>query len=66
MSFLGDLLNPTPTSVEIRGRVLKCQICEHHEFWRRQVRLHESFAIDPRAICYECDYCGYLHWFMPR
>jgi len=66
MSLLNRLFSTSPTSVEIRGKVLKCLVCGHHEFWRREARLPESLSVDPRAICYECDYCGYLHWFLPR
>lgn len=65
MSLLDKLL-PSPTSVEIRGKVLHCLVCGYHEFWRREARVEQSFSYDPRAICYECDYCGYLHWFIPK
>ena len=64
---------PEPVGVEIKGRGLRCVVCQHDRFWRRSAQLHTATATffqlqwtNPSALCYECDNCGYLHWFMPQ
>ncbi|RSK37604.1 hypothetical protein [Hymenobacter metallilatus] len=60
-----------PVRVEIKGNPLHCVICQHQSFHRREVQINKLSLLtpdwaDPVAICYECDNCGYLHWFMPK
>ncbi|RSK46639.1 hypothetical protein [Hymenobacter perfusus] len=62
---------PKPVRVEIKGHTLQCIICGHQGFHRNEVKLERAGLFtsdwtDPHAICYECDNCGYLHWFMPK
>ena len=62
-----------PVGVEIKGTILHCVICRHNRFWRRDAQLHTGTStflqlewLDATAVCYECDNCGYIHWFMPK
>ena len=62
-----------PTSVEVQGQVLRCQVCGHDEFHRRDAQLNTAVATffnmdwaNSSALCYVCDRCGYIHWFLPR
>ncbi|WP_022825626.1 hypothetical protein [Hymenobacter norwichensis] len=62
---------PEPVRVEIKGHALQCVICGHQSFHRNEAKLDRAGLFtsdwaDPIAICYECDNCGYLHWFMPK
>ncbi|MES1022890.1 hypothetical protein ABN584_08320 [Gloeocapsa sp. BRSZ] len=54
------------------GRRLQCVVCEHDLFWRREAQLNTAIATlfnmdwaNKSAICLVCDYCGYIHWFLP-
>jgi hypothetical protein len=60
-------------SYEIQGKMLRCQICQHDEFWRREGQLNTAaasfFNVDwanTSAMCLVCDRCGYIHWFLPK
>jgi predicted nucleic-acid-binding Zn-ribbon protein len=62
-----------PESYEVQGRPLKCQLCNHHEFLRREGQLNTRAAsffnldwANTSAICFVCDNCGYIHWFLPK
>ena len=64
---------PEPIGVEIKGHELHCVICRHNRFRRRKAQLNKASSsllgtewLDASAICYECDSCGYVHWFVPR
>ena len=64
---------PEPIGVEIKGHELHYIICRHNRFWRRKAQLNKASSTflsldwtDASALCYECDNCGYLHWFMPQ
>ena len=62
---------PKPVRVEIKGQALHCVICRQQGFHRRDVQINQLGMLrpdwaDPVAVCYECDHCGYLHWFMPK
>jgi hypothetical protein len=59
--------------VEIRGKRLRCTICEHDRFWRREAQLNTAVATffnfdwaNATAECYVCDGCGHIHWFLPQ
>jgi predicted nucleic-acid-binding Zn-ribbon protein len=61
-----------PISVEIQGKVLQCKVCGNDEFHRREAQLNTAVATffnvdwaNRSAICYVCDRCGYIHWFLP-
>ncbi len=62
----------TPEEVDVAGRKLTCQICGHTEFWHRSALLNTAiatfFSLDwanRRAVCYVCDRCGFIYWFLP-
>lgn len=68
----GVLGHKEVTSVEIHGRPLSCQVCGRREFWRHEVQLHTRAAaffnvdwMNASATCAVCNYCGYIHWFIP-
>jgi predicted nucleic-acid-binding Zn-ribbon protein len=51
---------------------LKCQICGHDEFEKREAQLNTAAAsfmnldwLNKSAVCFVCDRCGYIHWFLP-
>ncbi|QBA65024.1 hypothetical protein [Muriicola soli] len=56
----------------IKGRKLKCTICENDTFWMRKTLMNTKgmtfFKLDwanREAENYICDSCGYVHWFLP-
>jgi predicted nucleic-acid-binding Zn-ribbon protein len=60
-------------SYKVLGNVLKCQICGHDEFHRREAQLNTTmltfFKLDwanASAVCFVCEKCGYIHWFLPK
>jgi hypothetical protein len=60
-------------SYEIHGHVLKCAVCGHDEFHRREAQLNTAAATflnldwaNPSAICFVCETCGHIHWFLPK
>ena len=62
-----------PMQVEIQGKPLRCEICGHDSFWHREAQLNTAVATffnfdwaNASAICYVCDGCGYIHWFLPQ
>jgi predicted nucleic-acid-binding Zn-ribbon protein len=64
---------PEPVNVEVKGNILQCLVCGHQKFWRREAQLHTAAATffqvewtNPTALCYVCDNCGYIHWFLPQ
>ena len=66
-------LKKDPVGVEIRGRELKCLVCGHDAFWKREAQLNTAgasfFNLDwanPSGVCYICAQCGYIHWFLPQ
>lgn len=68
----GSVFTREPTTVEIHGRPLRCQVCACDLFWRRQIQLNTTVAtffdldwLDREATCVVCDHCGYIHWFLP-
>jgi len=73
MPFFSKEEPEQPEPVEILDRPLRCAICGHHRFWRREAQLHTALGtvlnLDwaaPSATCYVCDDCGYIHWFLPK
>ena len=70
MGLFGD---KEPTQVEVRGQVLKCQVCGRDGFWRKEAQLNTAAAsffnldwANQSAVCYVCAHCGYVHWFLPQ
>ena len=61
-----------PQVVEVHGRALRCLVCEHDTFYRRQAQMHGRLATmfnvewtAPTCDCVVCSQCGYVHWFFP-
>lgn len=64
---------PEGEVVEILDRPLTCQICHNDHFYRKEGKLTTSmlafFDLEwtaPTAVCFICDQCGYIHWFLPQ
>jgi hypothetical protein len=62
-----------PEEVRIEGEPLSCMVCHHGRFWQRNVEITpvmaELFSLDQAktaVVCYICDRCGHIHWFMPQ
>lgn len=62
-----------PEQVQIAGILLRCEICKHDRFWKKEAQLNTAVAtffnldwVDPSATCFVCAHCGYIHWFLPR
>lgn len=60
-------------SYEVAGQILRCQVCGHDEFARREALLNTAAATffnfdwaNRSALCFVCDRCGYVHWFLPK
>ena len=59
--------------VQIAGLSLHCEICKNDRFWTREAQLNTAVATffnfdwaNPTAVCYVCDRCGYIHWFLSK
>jgi predicted nucleic-acid-binding Zn-ribbon protein len=70
---MGLFKDMEPTSVEIQGQVLRCQVCGNDEFHRRDAQLNTAVATffkmdwaNATAVCFVCSRCGYIHWFLPN
>ena len=70
---LGLFGKSAPEAVQVAGIDLRCEICKHDRFWTRQAQLNTAAAsffnfdwVNPSAVCYVCDRCGYIHWFLPE
>jgi hypothetical protein len=62
-----------PKSYEIQGHVLKCTLCGHDEFHRREAQLNTTAMTflnldwaNASAQCFVCDKCGKIEWFLPK
>ena len=67
------LFKKEPRSYEIQGHVLKCNLCGHDEFHKREGQLNTSMATffkmdwaNTSAVCFVCDRCGQILWFLPK
>jgi hypothetical protein len=66
-------LKSEPIGVEVQGRILKCLVCGHDAFWKKEAQLNTAgtsfFNLEwtsPTGACYVCARCGYIHWFLPQ
>jgi predicted nucleic-acid-binding Zn-ribbon protein len=57
----------------VLDKPLRCQMCDHDEFNRREVLLNTTLATlfnfdwaNRSAMCFVCDRCGYVHWFVRK
>lgn len=61
-----------PEKVRVGSVDLRCVVCGHDRFDEQRAQLKKGGPLapfdmqwaDPRAICYVCDRCGYIHWFL--
>jgi len=67
------MFDPNAETVEIFGRQLKCMVCEHDRFWKREAQLNTATAsffnmdwANDSGVCIICNKCGYIHWFYPQ
>ncbi len=77
MRFICAMSNETPSvseagPAEILGRGLKCLVCGHGAFFKREAQLNTKVATffkmdwaNASGTCYVCEQCGYIHWFLP-
>ncbi|WP_371001143.1 hypothetical protein [Muriicola sp. E247] len=63
---------PIASKRTIKGKELKCPICENDTFWMRKTLMNTKgmtfFKLDwanKQAENYICDSCGYVYWFLP-
>lgn len=68
-----SLFKSDPIGVEVQGRELRCLVCGHDCFHKREAQLNTAAAsffnldwANSSGICYVCARCGYIHWFMPQ
>jgi predicted nucleic-acid-binding Zn-ribbon protein len=56
--------------ISIAGRHLRCQVCEFTRFYGREAELSTGASFfgqdwaNPKADCYVCEQCGFVHWFV--
>ncbi len=66
MPLFGD---EEPESVSVHDRPLRCVVCQHEAFYRRQAQLPGTVFnvawMAPVCDCVICSQCGYIHWFYP-
>ncbi len=62
-----------PEAYKVGEVELKCLVCAHELFWRREVQLTEGVPTldypswkNRYALCLICSNCGYIHWFLPQ
>ncbi|HEY6225513.1 MAG TPA: DNA-binding protein [Verrucomicrobiae bacterium] len=68
-----SIFKSEPKSYEVQGHVLKCGLCGHDEFHKREAQLNTTLATffnldwtNASAICFVCDRCGRIEWFLPK
>ncbi len=57
----------------VKGKKLKCDICEHDKFIHREAQLNtKAFSMmnidwaNKSANCYVCDNCSNIKWFLEK
>ncbi len=70
---MGLFSKPEAEAVEVVGQGLKCLICGHDRFIKREAQLNTSnmtfFGLDwanASGECVVCENCGFIHWFLPK
>ncbi|MFZ5865931.1 MAG: hypothetical protein ACOYXY_08640 [Thermodesulfobacteriota bacterium] len=70
---MGRSSKPEAEAAEVAGRALKCLICGHDRFNKREALLNTAsmtfFNLDwanASGMCMVCDNCGFIHWFLPK
>ncbi len=62
-----------PKPVSVKGKKLKCNVCEHDQFTYRPSQLNTAgmsmLGLDwanKTAHCYVCKNCTHIHWFLEK
>ena len=62
---------PVLAKIKIADQYLKCHVCSHEYFYKREALLNTSIImffhfgfLNRSAVCFRCQKCGYLHWFV--
>ena len=70
---MGIFSKPEPEQVEIAGKTLKCLVCGHDRFNKREAQLNTvgmTFLkldwANASGLCVVCGNCGFIHWFLPK
>lgn len=60
-----------PQSVEVKGHILKCPVCNNATFYSRKAQLNTSLATffnldwaNRSATCFVCADCTHISWFL--
>lgn len=60
-----------PQTIEVKGRELRCPVCNNPNFWTRQAQLNTAvatfFSLDwanRSATCFVCAECTHISWFL--
>ena len=70
---MGLFSTPEPEPLEVDGRAVKCLVCGHDRFHKREAQLNTAgmtfLKLDwanESGTCFVCDHCGFIHWFVPK
>jgi len=70
---MGIFSEREPEQVDVAGKALKCLVCGHDRFTRREAQLNTAgmtlFKLDWANVsgeCIVCPNCGFIHWFLPK
>lgn len=57
----------------IKGKELKCNVCNHDTFWERKTLMNTKMMtfvkldwLNKKAQNYICDNCGHVLWFLDK
>jgi hypothetical protein len=59
--------------LRVNGKLIKCPICDHDQFWKRKTLLNTSFMTmlgfdwaNRESQNFVCDECGHVLWFLDK
>ena len=68
---MGLFSKSEPEGFDVQGKPLRCVVCGHQTFHKREAQLHGPVAsffdlewTGATANCIVCAECGYVHWFL--
>lgn len=60
-----------PQTIAVKGRELRCPVCNNAYFWTRQAQLNTAVATffnldwaNKSASCFICSDCTHISWFL--
>lgn len=63
----------SPENIIVKGKQLKCRICNHTRFYTREAQLNTSTMsfldldwANKSATCYVCSNCTHIEWFLEK